>query len=279
MSINNTPLASICIPVYNSEKYIRETLNDAISQTYKNLEIIISDDCSSDKSIEIIKSFNNPRIKIYSNPKNIGLVNNFTQALSYASGEYLMLLCADDGITIDAVEKGVKILESEEHKDVVIVNTYIQIIDDSRNPVFIKKYIFGGGKMSSYWGIRSNLLVGTNIIGEVNGSLFRKAAYDKITKPKIKNGNTWTVDMDLKFELLLMGKGYMIPEALGKFRLSNQSTSTKGLRFQQAKLFRQYVYKLYNDKRYNLSFFWVTTSTIHALLMQITRNIVYKLFL
>jgi len=78
--------------------------------------------------------------------------------------------------------------------------------------------------------------------------------------------------------LFLIGSGYMIPETLGKFRISNQSTSAKDLRFRQGELFRQYAYKLYKDKRYNLSFFWVVTSTINSLFLQIARNIIYKLF-
>lgn len=279
MSFKDNPLVSVCIPTYNNKDYIDETLKCVLDQTHRNIEVIITDDCSTDGTVEIIRNYNDPRINIFINSTNIGLLSNFTKALSYASGKYLMLLCADDGIELDAVEKGVNVLESDENNDIVIVNTYIKVINNQGRNLYTKKFIFGSGRISSYWGIRSNLLCGTNIIGEVNGSLFRKEAYEKIAEPKVKNGNKWTVDLDLKFELFLLGNGYIIPEALGRFRISKQSTSTKELRFEQARLFRQYALRLYNDKRYNLSFVWVITSIVNSLILQLARNIAYNLIL
>ena len=154
-----------------------------------------------------------------------------------------------------------------------------KIINDESKVVHTKKYIFGSGKISSYWGIRCNLFWGSNIIGEPNGSLFKREAYENTPNPKFKNGNTWTLDLDMKNELFLMGPGYMIPEALGTFRLSAQSTSNKELKFTQAKLFREYAFVLYKDKRYKLSFFWVITATINSFILQIARNVFYKLFI
>ena len=277
--MQNNPLVSICIPIYNTEKFVHETLDCVLQQTYTNLEIIFSDNCSTDKTVEIIKSYNDSRIKLYQNSENIGLVNNFIKVLSYASGKYMMFLGADDGMDYTAIEKGVAILEDEKNKDLVIVNTHIKIINDESKLVHTKKYIFGSGKISSYWGIRCNLFWGSNIIGEPNGTVFRRDAYEKTPNPKFKNGNTWTLDLDMKNELFLLGPGYMIPEALGMFRLSAQSTSNKELKFAQAKLFREYAYTLYKDKRYKLSFFWVIVATINSFILQIARNVFYKLFI
>ncbi|MGZ3901228.1 MAG: glycosyltransferase family 2 protein [Bacteroidia bacterium] len=277
--MQNGPLVSICIPVYNGDKYIDETILCCINQSYKNLEIIISDNCSTDKTVEYINKYNDPRIKIFSNETNIGLVANYRKALTYATGKYMAFLGADDGMTLDAVEKEVAIMESPEHKNVVLVNTYIQIINDEGKNVFLKKFIFGGGPLSAFWGIRSNFLYGSNTIGEPNGSLFKRDAYERIPEPKFRNGNTWTLDLDMKFELMLQGDTYMIPEPLGKFRISSQSTSNKELKFTQAKLFREYAMAIYRDKRYNLSFFWVITATINSWFLQLARNMFYILFI
>lgn len=277
--MQNGPLVSICIPVYNGDKFIDETIRCCIHQTYKNLEIIISDNCSTDKTIECIKRYKDPRIKIYSNETNIGLVANYRKALTYATGKYMAFLGADDGMELDAVEKEVAIMEAPENKNVVLVNTYIKIINDESKVVFTKKFLFGGGPLSAYWGIRSNFLYGSNTIGEPNGSLFKREAYEKIPEPKFRNGNTWTLDLDMKFELMLLGDTYMIPEALGKFRISSQSTSNKELRFTQAKLFREYALAIYRDKRYRLSFFWVITAAVNSWLLQIARNMFYIFFI
>ena len=280
MSNEKNPLVSICIPIYNTEKYVDETLDYVLNQTYKNLEVIFSDNCSTDKTVEIIKKYNDPRIKLYQNPENKGLVYNFEKALSYATGKYMMLLGADDGMDYTAVEKCIKILEDNNYKDIVICNTYIKIYNDESKLVHTKKFLLGGGgPLSSYWGIRSNLFWGSNIIGEPNGTLFKREAYEKIPNPKYKNANKWTMDLDMKYEIFLQGPGYMIPEALGMFRLSSQSTSSKELKFDQAKLFRQHAYKIYKDKRYKLSYFWVITATVNSFILQIARNIFYILFI
>jgi glycosyltransferase involved in cell wall biosynthesis len=273
------PLVSICIPVYNGDAFIDETIQCCLNQTYQNLEIIFSDNCSTDSTIERIKSYKDPRIKIFSNATNIGLVANYRKALSYATGKYMTFLGADDGMELSTIEKAVTIMESPRYKNVVLVNTYIKIINNENRVVFIKKFIFGGGPLSSFWGIRSNFLYGSNTLGEPNGSLFKKDIYDKIPEPKFRNGNKWTLDIDMKNELMLFGDSYVIPEPLGKFRLSVQSTSNKELRFSQAKLFREYALAIYKDKRYNLSYFWVVTATVNSFILQIVRNLFYMLFI
>lgn len=273
----DTPLVSICIPVYNGEKFIDETIQCCLNQTHRNIEVIISDNCSTDSTLDRIRSYNDPRIKIFSNAKNEGLAANFKKVFTYATGKYMTFLGADDGMELDAMEKAVKIMEAPEHQDIVLVNTFVRIIDDESKSVIVKKFILGGGKFSSYWAVRANFLYGSNSIGEPNGSLFRKAAYDKIPEPRLKNANMWTIDLDLKFELLFHGNAYVIPEPLGQFRLSSQSTSTT-VKFTQAKMFREYAYTIFRDNRYHLSFFWVITATVNSFLLQLARNLFYVFF-
>lgn len=97
--INSKKLVSIITPCYNAEKYIAETIESVLKQTYRNWEMIIVDDCSTDKSAEIVKSYmeRDPRIKYFrterpsgspSLPRNIGIDN--------ASGKYIAFLDADD---------------------------------------------------------------------------------------------------------------------------------------------------------------------------------------
>jgi len=106
--LKDTPLISIIIPVYNAEKYIEETIENILSQTYKNYEILVIDDCSNDRSVQIIKklaeqhecitliesevNFGGP-----AKPRNIGVEN--------ANGEYLAFLDADDLWTRDKLQK------------------------------------------------------------------------------------------------------------------------------------------------------------------------------
>ena len=73
-AINNSPLVSVIVPVYNAEKFIKGTIKTVIDQTYENWELLLVDDCSTDKSVKIIKEYlqKDKRIKLFSNPKNSG---------------------------------------------------------------------------------------------------------------------------------------------------------------------------------------------------------------
>ena len=105
------PKVSICIPNYNYGRFIGDAIQSALDQTYKNFELIIVDNCSTDNSEEVIKSFSDPRIRFYKNDGNIGGIRNWNRCLSLARGEYITLLHADDKITPNSIEKRVEILD------------------------------------------------------------------------------------------------------------------------------------------------------------------------
>lgn len=79
--MNNLPLVSVIMPVYNSEKYLNEAIQSILNQTYENIELIIIDDCSTDFSKEIIKNINSEKINLIKNEKNMGV--SFTRNLGF----------------------------------------------------------------------------------------------------------------------------------------------------------------------------------------------------
>lgn len=89
-------LVSVIMPNYNGEKYLAEAIASVLAQSYKNLELIIADDCSSDKSLEIVKSFSDARIKVFRNEKNCGAACSHNAAIKKASGKWLAFLDGDD---------------------------------------------------------------------------------------------------------------------------------------------------------------------------------------
>lgn len=89
-------MISVCIATYNGEKYITAQIESILSQLSNTDEIIISDDCSVDKTIEICRKFNDPRIKIIKNRKNVGYIANFENALKKAQGDIIFLSDQDD---------------------------------------------------------------------------------------------------------------------------------------------------------------------------------------
>ncbi|WP_303817216.1 glycosyltransferase [Selenomonas ruminantium] len=94
--LKSYPLISIITAVYNSEKYIRETIDSVYAQNYANFEFIFVNDCSYDKSVDIIKSYNDDRFIVIENEKNMGASFSRNEALKYANGIYACILDSDD---------------------------------------------------------------------------------------------------------------------------------------------------------------------------------------
>jgi len=94
----NYPLVSVLMTAYNRELYIAEAIESVLAQDYENYELIIVDDCSSDNTVEIAKSYQkkDSRIQVYVNEKNLGDYPNRNRAASYAKGYYLKYLDSDD---------------------------------------------------------------------------------------------------------------------------------------------------------------------------------------
>ena len=105
MTNNKHPLVTIGIPTYNrAEGFLKKALQSAVEQTYKNLEIIVSDNCSTDHTKSLVNGFSDTRIRYVKHPRNIGANNNFNFCVDNAKGEYFLLLHDDDLIDPDLIE-------------------------------------------------------------------------------------------------------------------------------------------------------------------------------
>lgn len=122
MSLTNYPKVSIMIPSCNQEEYIAQAIESALNQDYPNLEIVVSDDCSTDDSLEMIKKFQeNPRLKCFRNERNLGFAENNRKLLcDYASGDWVVMLDGDDYF-VDKQFVRIAIEEMSRHKNVVAV--------------------------------------------------------------------------------------------------------------------------------------------------------------
>lgn len=125
----NDPLVSICIPTYNSASYLAQSLDSIVSQTYHNIEVIISDNASTDETPEIINNYcNRYGWTFYKNEINIGAGNNFNKLVELANGEYIAIYHADDIYDPTIVEKSVSIFETN---NVGLVGTMGDVINSS----------------------------------------------------------------------------------------------------------------------------------------------------
>jgi glycosyltransferase involved in cell wall biosynthesis len=104
--MDNTPLVSIIIPCYNREAYISDAIESCLKQTYKNIEIIVVDDGSTDRSVEIVKRYGDLISLITQSNQGVSAARN--KGLFSASGEYIVMLDSDDWLSYDIIQKHVE---------------------------------------------------------------------------------------------------------------------------------------------------------------------------
>lgn len=108
-------LVSIIMPSYNTASFISESIQSVLAQSYKDWELIIVDDCSTDNSMEVIRSFNEPRLKLLQNKKNSGAAISRNYALREAKGKWIAFLDSDDTWVPEKLEKQIKFMEEHNY--------------------------------------------------------------------------------------------------------------------------------------------------------------------
>ena len=134
--MKNNPLVSVVMSVYNGEKYLREAIESILSQTYKNFEFIIIDDGSKDKSLKIINSYNDLRIKLYINDENKGLIFSLNRGIDVAKGKYIVRMDADDISLKERLELQVEYMEK--NQDIALSGGSIYFFREENK--FFKKF-------------------------------------------------------------------------------------------------------------------------------------------
>jgi len=205
-------LASIVIPVHNGEKYIKESINSCLEQTYKNIEVIVVDDKSEDNTLNILKNYGN-RITVIPVEKQNGLGNVINIGIRKSKGKYIARMDADDIMYPTRIEKQVEYLES--HPSCVAVGGQIDIIDENGNITGHREYAVEDKD------IKKNLF------------LFQPFAHPAVTLRRatleeigLYPENMWKVE-DVKLFLILSTKGefHNLGDTVLKYRMTFKTES------------------------------------------------------
>lgn len=234
------PLISVCIPTYNGEKYLQETLDSIQLQTYSNIEVIISDDNSIDKTLSIIenfKLFSRFPVFVYSHsPKGIGA--NWNNCIKIANGEFIKFLFQDDVMEHNCIEKMISVYR-ENPKVGLIASKRSFIVEENAvgeaTNSWIKKY---GDLQLGMCHEKTNILILDKLVFKCNN--FRKSPLNKIGEPSVVLFRKDIVDKigyfrtDLKqildyeywYRILKKNPILIINEPLVKFRIhQDQATN------------------------------------------------------
>jgi glycosyltransferase involved in cell wall biosynthesis len=133
--MNLSPLVSICIPTYNRAGFLKQAIQSCLSQDYANIEILISNNCSTDNTNYILTEYSdNPKIKINTNKSNIGMVANWNKLLyEMVKGEWFIILSDDDYfVDVSYISKAVNLIKSNQEVNLVYSNGYILYADNQK---------------------------------------------------------------------------------------------------------------------------------------------------
>ena len=121
---------SICIPNYNYERYLGETIRSVLDQSHTDFEILVADNASTDRSVEVVRGFGDPRIKLRINACNVGFSGNLDKAASMATGDFMIMLSSDDLMRPGALAAYASFLEAVGPDRDVVISSAQDVIDD-----------------------------------------------------------------------------------------------------------------------------------------------------
>lgn len=223
----NNPLVSILIPTFNREDYLGEALNSALNQTYKNIEIIVHDDASTDATVELLSSYHDPRLKIIRTEDNHGMIGGWNYIVKQAKGKYLKFLASDDLLEPECVERLVSI--AKKHPGAALITCQRKFIDGEGRVVrkmgFAKKDVVVDGKEHARWILTT---LRENKIGEPTAVLYPARLVKKAGEydPQFSQ----FADFEYWIRLLQFGDLVYLHEPLCSFRTHEGANSTSAIR-------------------------------------------------
>ncbi|PRX41540.1 glycosyltransferase family 2 protein [Salegentibacter salegens] len=231
-------LVSICIPTYNGVPFLQEALDSINQQTYRNIEVIISDDASNDQTLEIVQDFKAKAIfpvYIYHHkPKGIGA--NWNNCIKKANGKYIKFLFQDDVLLPNCIEEQIKVFKN--YKNIGLVSSKREFIIEKNVSTEILQWA------DLFKDLQVNLKFQDNIISFLKNDFlkseeFQRYPYNKIGEPSVvlfpksivekigyfREDMVQILDYEFYYRILRFKKIAIINKPLVKFRLHKQQTT------------------------------------------------------
>lgn len=218
--MKNKPLISVVMPAHNAQKYISGAIESILNQTFKNFELIIINDSSTDKTLTIVKSFSkkDSRIRIVNNDTRLNIARTLNKGISLAKSNIIARMDADDIAFPNRLELQYKLINSS--KNIAVVGANIAIMNTVGKQIAIRKYPNSTGELKKCL-FRYSPFAHPIV-------MFRKDMFEEVGgyNPKYSP----TEDLDLWFRLGSMYKFKSISEPLLKYRIYERSSSHKAIK-------------------------------------------------
>jgi glycosyltransferase involved in cell wall biosynthesis len=210
---NGVPLVSIVVSVYNGRPFLAEAIQSILDQSFRDFELIIVDDGSTDDSQKIVAGFSDARMRLLINKQNLGLARSLNNGIAVANGEYIARQDADDVSLPDRLQTQIEYLRS--HAEVVIVGSSVKTINKC-------------GKEDGVWpalksdiAIKWRLLFGTAFIH--SSVVMRRSALDRVGLYSVEPQFCYVEDYELWSRICASGRCANISFPLVKYRVNSDS--------------------------------------------------------
>jgi GT2 family glycosyltransferase len=264
---------SICIPAYQAEAHLAETLDSVLASDADGLEIVVLDNASTDRTAKILNGYKDPRIRRFRNDQVLPIAENWNRAVQLSTGELIKVVCADDVIRPDSVRRQAEILATD--PGIALVGSRRHLIDDSGSIVVADRGLFRllgrhDGASVAAQVVRS----GGNPLGESAGLTFRRKDFDAVGG--FDGRLVFPMDLDLWVRLLRYGDFVGVPETMAAFRASTTSLSSERSRKQYLEA-RELTRQIAADPEWHVGAIDKMIGRVGAPLARLRREIVFRM--
>jgi glycosyltransferase involved in cell wall biosynthesis len=273
---DRTPLVSVIVPVLNGERHLAACIASILRQSYRNFELIIADNASSDGTAEIIQRFDDPRIRVLTRPREqLSLHVNWSRAVREGTGEFVKIVCHDDVLFEECLEAQVALFQR--FPTAALAACRRRIIDDEDRVVIRSR---GLGKLMRRGATRliagptlasACTRSGTNLLGEPASTLIRRSAL-----PEPLFDSRWNYALDIEFYMRCVGERFAALDrrTLCAFRVGPHQLSAR-LGSRQASEMRAFFKQMLNNFPASVTPADVRIGTIRSQLIVQARRTLY----
>jgi glycosyltransferase involved in cell wall biosynthesis len=212
MDRNSDPLITIGIPTRNRASLVQDCVASALAQTYRNIEVLVCDNASSDDTVTRLKAIPDHRLRVVRNPVDIGMVKNFARCVDEAKGDYLVLASDDNILHRRFLEKCVRLVKIEPRIPIVLSTFDILVIDEfSANERRVVPAVASKKLCTGIWD-------GTEILdeylsGKLSAQLFSSIIRTDILRRNGYSAHPWAGDEGTWLPALLEGRAGLVNES------------------------------------------------------------------
>jgi glycosyltransferase involved in cell wall biosynthesis len=223
MSADRIPAVSVCVPLYNKERFVAETIRSVLDQTFADFELVVLDNASADRSAEIVAGFDDPRIRLRHNPVTVPGAENFARVVDLSGAPLVKMTAADDRLHPTALES---MVEAMADPAVALVSCRQNMIGSLNEIVYADRSLRHPdliGHQRFVTVLRRVVRHVANPIGALVNVMFRRAAYE--AAGGVPDAPFTTLDLAMWMVILEHGDFVGLDRTLCDFRIADGSAS------------------------------------------------------